>query len=197
MELNKLEFPQHDRKEEVQADQQLWNQERNSFVKQDEPEPPWIKEEREEREPSQIKEEQGELCIGQEGELLVVKMEDETFMVPPVYEENSHSEVKPNNDPQLHDYKKEEVLNIQQLHNKEMNCSLDQEEQDATHIKEEELVEDEHELKQETDSFMDSPTYEENDHSGGTGRTLLFEGERDHLVPAASEVLIESNLFLS
>ncbi|XP_051809923.1 uncharacterized protein LOC110970857 isoform X1 [Acanthochromis polyacanthus] len=30
---------------------------------------------------------------------------------------------------------------------------------------------------------------------GGMGRTLLFEGEPDHLVPAASEVLIESNLF--
>ncbi|XP_008279903.1 uncharacterized protein LOC103357229 isoform X2 [Stegastes partitus] len=30
---------------------------------------------------------------------------------------------------------------------------------------------------------------------GGTGRTLLFEGEPDHLVPAASEVHIESNLF--
>lgn len=30
---------------------------------------------------------------------------------------------------------------------------------------------------------------------GGTGRTLLFEGEPDHLVPAASEVLIESSLF--
>lgn len=31
--------------------------------------------------------------------------------------------------------------------------------------------------------------------TGGIGRTLLFEGEPDHLVPAASEVLIESNLF--
>ncbi|KAL7401179.1 hypothetical protein ABVT39_024300 [Epinephelus coioides] len=30
---------------------------------------------------------------------------------------------------------------------------------------------------------------------GGMGRTLLFEGEPDHLVPAASEVLIESDLF--
>nr|XP_040023949.1 uncharacterized protein LOC120812204 isoform X2 [Gasterosteus aculeatus aculeatus] len=30
---------------------------------------------------------------------------------------------------------------------------------------------------------------------GGMGRTLLFEGEPDHLVPAASETLIESNLF--
>ncbi|XP_065805904.1 uncharacterized protein [Labrus bergylta] len=30
---------------------------------------------------------------------------------------------------------------------------------------------------------------------GGVGQTLLFEGEPDHLVPAASEVLIESNLF--
>lgn len=27
------------------------------------------------------------------------------------------------------------------------------------------------------------------------GRTLLLEGEPDHLVPAASETLIESNLF--
>ncbi|KAM6997495.1 G2/M phase-specific E3 ubiquitin-protein ligase-like isoform 5-T5 [Tautogolabrus adspersus] len=31
--------------------------------------------------------------------------------------------------------------------------------------------------------------------NGGVGQTLLFEGEPDHLVPAASEVLIESNLF--
>ncbi|KAL2098316.1 hypothetical protein ACEWY4_007523 [Coilia grayii] len=30
---------------------------------------------------------------------------------------------------------------------------------------------------------------------GGMGRTLLFEGEADHLVPAASEAPIESNLF--
>ncbi|KAK0145252.1 hypothetical protein N1851_015848 [Merluccius polli] len=30
---------------------------------------------------------------------------------------------------------------------------------------------------------------------GGMARTLLFEGEPDHLVPAASEALIESNLF--
>lgn len=30
---------------------------------------------------------------------------------------------------------------------------------------------------------------------GGMGRTLLFEGEPDHLVPATSEVLIESSLF--
>ena len=31
--------------------------------------------------------------------------------------------------------------------------------------------------------------------TGGTGQTLLFEGEPDHFVPAASEVLFESNLF--
>lgn len=31
--------------------------------------------------------------------------------------------------------------------------------------------------------------------TGGMDRTLLFEGEAGHLVPAASEVLIESNLF--
>ncbi|MEQ2281528.1 hypothetical protein AMECASPLE_031369 [Ameca splendens] len=30
---------------------------------------------------------------------------------------------------------------------------------------------------------------------GGTGKTLLFEGEPDHLVPAASEAFVESDLF--
>lgn len=31
--------------------------------------------------------------------------------------------------------------------------------------------------------------------TGGMGRALVFEGEPDHLVPVASEVLLESNLF--
>ncbi|KAM9332418.1 uncharacterized protein KZ484_017525 isoform 2-T2 [Pholidichthys leucotaenia] len=217
------DIPQYDFKEEdVKADQQLWNEE--------EPEPPEIKEEWEDWEPLQIKEEEEEFCISQEGELLAVKVEDDTFMLSPVYEENSHSEVKPNSeqllyhnsavtgvkdeerswhvdsgsieeeeepkpkkrclkirsrsnsddefviqwenetdDPQLHDYKEEEVLDVQQLYNKERNSSLDQKEQDGTQVKDGDLwtspVEDEHELNQETDSFMDSPTYEEDDHS--------------------------------
>ncbi|KAM9331776.1 uncharacterized protein KZ484_017030 [Pholidichthys leucotaenia] len=103
MEPNRSDFPQDDCKEEgVQADQQLWNQERNSFVKQEEPEPPEIKEEWEEREPLHIKEEEEEFCFSQQGEPLVVKVEDNTFMVPPVYEENSHSEVKPNSEQLLY-----------------------------------------------------------------------------------------------
>ncbi|KAM9364845.1 uncharacterized protein KZ484_011030 [Pholidichthys leucotaenia] len=56
-------------------DPQLWNQESNSGL---EPE-----------EPQQIKEEQEELCIGQEGELVVVKLEADTL------EENEH---KPNSE---------------------------------------------------------------------------------------------------
>ncbi|KAM9332784.1 uncharacterized protein KZ484_017917 [Pholidichthys leucotaenia] len=228
MEPNRSDFPQDDCKEEDV--QQLWNQERNSFVKQEEPEPPEIKEEGEEREPRHIKEEEEEFCFSQQGELLVVKVEDNTFMVPPVYEENSHSEVKPNSEQllyhnstvtevkdeegschadsesikeeeepqpkkrcltvrshsnsddefviqwenetdnqQLHDCKEEEVLNIQKLYNKERDSSLIQKEQDATQVKEVELgnipVEDEHDLKRETDPFMDSPACEENDHS--------------------------------
>ncbi|KAM9332783.1 uncharacterized protein KZ484_017916 [Pholidichthys leucotaenia] len=231
MEPNRSDFPQDDCKEEdVQADQQLWNQERNSFVKQEEPEPQEIKEEWEEREPQHIKEEEEEFYFSQQGEPLVVKVEDSTFMVPPVYEENSHSEVKPNSeqllyhsstvtevkdeerslhadskstkeeeepkpkkryltirshrnnddefviqwenekdDQQLHDFKEEEILNIQKLCNKERDSSLVQKEQDTAQVTEVEHgnipVEDEHELKQETDSFMDTPSCEENDHS--------------------------------
>ncbi|MED6266176.1 hypothetical protein CHARACLAT_033088 [Characodon lateralis] len=32
-------------------------------------------------------------------------------------------------------------------------------------------------------------------HLGGTGKTLLFESEPGHLVPAASEAFVESHLF--
>ncbi|KAM9306613.1 uncharacterized protein KZ484_000029 [Pholidichthys leucotaenia] len=73
--------------------------------------------------------------------------------------------------PQLHDCKEEVVLPVQQLCNKERNCSLDQEEQDAAQVKEEEeeLCTSQEKghfgLKQETDAFMVSPTDEDNDNS--------------------------------
>ncbi|KAM9342358.1 uncharacterized protein KZ484_015059 [Pholidichthys leucotaenia] len=73
--------------------------------------------------------------------------------------------------PQLHDCKEEEVLTVHQLWNQQRNSSLDQEEQDAAQIKEEEEQlwpnqEKEHcELKQETDTFMVTPTDEDNDNS--------------------------------
>ncbi|KAM9306381.1 uncharacterized protein KZ484_026858 isoform 2-T2 [Pholidichthys leucotaenia] len=73
--------------------------------------------------------------------------------------------------PQLHDCKEEEVLTVQQLCNQERNSSLDQEEQDAAQVKEEEeeLCSSQKEghfgLKQETDTFMVTPTDEDNDKS--------------------------------
>ncbi|XP_034397984.1 zinc finger protein with KRAB and SCAN domains 8-like [Cyclopterus lumpus] len=61
-------------------EQQLSIQERSSSLDQEDPEPP------------QIKEEQEELCTSQEGELLELKQETETFMLTPTYEQSDHSE---------------------------------------------------------------------------------------------------------
>ncbi|KAM9365747.1 uncharacterized protein KZ484_011848 [Pholidichthys leucotaenia] len=71
-------FPQHpdSKKEEIQPDQQLWNQEKP--------------------ESSHIKEKHEELCSGQEGEVLVVKVEADAFVETPVYEEDKCSEAEPN-----------------------------------------------------------------------------------------------------
>ncbi|KAM9342345.1 uncharacterized protein KZ484_015022 [Pholidichthys leucotaenia] len=113
---NETDFPQQSdcKEEEVLAEQQLWNQERNSVLEQEGPEPP------------QVKEEQEELCISQKGEQLVVKLEADTLC------ENETGA------PQLHDCKKEEILTVQQLCKGERNSSLDQEEQKAAQVKEEE-----------------------------------------------------------
>ncbi|KAM9424507.1 uncharacterized protein KZ484_002409 [Pholidichthys leucotaenia] len=73
--------------------------------------------------------------------------------------------------PQLHDCKEEEVLTVQQLWNQESNSRLGQEDQDAPQMKEveEELStsqeEDDFGLKQEADTFMVTPTYEDNDNN--------------------------------
>ncbi|KAM9364750.1 uncharacterized protein KZ484_010921 [Pholidichthys leucotaenia] len=73
--------------------------------------------------------------------------------------------------PQLHDCKEEEILTIQQLCNQERNSSLDQEEQDTAQVKEEEEEfcssqgEEHFGMKQETDTFMVTPTDEDNDRS--------------------------------
>ena len=82
------ELPQQHvcKEEEVLADQQLCNQERNSSLDQEDPEPP------------EIKEEQEELCTSQEGEQLVVKVETDTVMLTPAYEESDHSEAEPTSD---------------------------------------------------------------------------------------------------
>ncbi|KAM9364855.1 uncharacterized protein KZ484_011040 [Pholidichthys leucotaenia] len=189
MELTREDFPeQHVCENEFSSDQQLWNQEENSGLEQEEPEPP------------QVKEEQEELCISQEGEQLVVKLEADTLMVTLISEENQQSEAEPNSGqllshnsgstkeepkskkrllktgshhedgPQLCDCKEEEVLTVQQLCNQERNSSLDQVEQDLTQVKEEEehFTNGEEKyfgLKQETDTFMVTPTDEDNDNN--------------------------------
>ncbi|KAM9408343.1 uncharacterized protein KZ484_026697 [Pholidichthys leucotaenia] len=95
---------------------------------------------------SQIKEEQEDVCISREGEQFGLKQETHAF------DEDA---------PQLHDCKEEEVLTVQQLCN--------QEEQDAAQVKEEgeELCSSREEedlgLKQETDTFMVTPTDEDSD----------------------------------
>ncbi|XP_044233115.1 zinc finger protein 271-like isoform X8 [Thunnus albacares] len=67
--LKTHELPQQHvcKEEEVLADQQLCNQERNSSLDQEDPEPP------------QIKEEQEELCTSLEGEQLVLKQEESDY----------------------------------------------------------------------------------------------------------------------
>ncbi|KAM9364853.1 uncharacterized protein KZ484_011038 [Pholidichthys leucotaenia] len=193
------------KEEEVLADQQLWNQERNSMTDQNDSEPP------------EVKEEQKEFCISQEGKLLVGNMEADTFIVTLISEENQQSETELNGEqllshksavteiqddegswhvdsgskpkkrrlktrrhsdsnddslaskilcenetesPQLHDGKKE-VLTVQQVWNQERDFTLDQEKQDTAHVKEEEHLG----LKQESDTFMVTPTDEDNDSS--------------------------------
>ncbi|XP_044185302.1 zinc finger protein 568-like [Thunnus albacares] len=80
--LNRIELPQQHvcKEEEVLADQKLCNQERNSSLDQEDPEPP------------QIKKEQEELYTSLEGEQLVLKQETETFMLTPTCEESDNGE---------------------------------------------------------------------------------------------------------
>ncbi|KAM9354905.1 uncharacterized protein KZ484_013054 [Pholidichthys leucotaenia] len=134
---HRLDVPQQNdsNQEEVLDEQQLLNQERNVIVVQVGAD--W----------SQMKEEHEDVCISQEGEQLGLKQETQTF------DEDA---------PQLHDCKEEEeVLTVQQLCN--------QEEQDAAQVKEEEeelcssQEEEDFGLKQETDTFMVTPTDEDND----------------------------------
>ncbi|XP_040897718.1 zinc finger protein 135-like [Toxotes jaculatrix] len=80
LKLYRIDLPQQlaSKEDEVLADQQLCNLERNSSVYQEVPEPPLIKEEQE------------ELCTSQEGELLVLKQEDNTLTLIPTYKESDH-----------------------------------------------------------------------------------------------------------
>ncbi|KAM9425657.1 uncharacterized protein KZ484_011743 [Pholidichthys leucotaenia] len=72
---------------------------------------------------------------------------------------------------QLHDCKEEEVLTVQQLWNQESNSRLGLEEQYVAQVKEEEeelsTIQEEEDLglKQEADTFMVTPTDEDNDNN--------------------------------
>ncbi|KAM9354921.1 uncharacterized protein KZ484_013080 [Pholidichthys leucotaenia] len=101
--------------EDVQPDQGLCNQERNTTpdrektdpqikVEEEEPDPQQIIQEEEELEPTQIKEEEEDVCASHEGELLVIKLEADTFTVTPKSEEMDHNEVKANGEQLLSDY---------------------------------------------------------------------------------------------
>ncbi|XP_069371397.1 zinc finger protein 583-like isoform X2 [Paralichthys olivaceus] len=157
--LHRIELPQQHvcKEEEVLTDQQLCNQERNSSLDQEEPKPP------------QTKVEQEEMCTSQEGEQLVLKLETETFVLTPDYEESDDREPEPVELPQQHVCKEEEVLTDQQLCNQERNSSLDQEEPKPpqTKVEQEEMCTSQEGeqlvLKQETETFMLTPDYEESE----------------------------------
>ncbi|KAM9364233.1 uncharacterized protein KZ484_010509 [Pholidichthys leucotaenia] len=81
------DFPeQHVCENEFSPDQQLWNQEENLGLEQEEPEPPRVKEEQEELEPTWVKEEQEEL------EPIHVKEEQNELEPPQVKEEQNEQE---------------------------------------------------------------------------------------------------------
>nr|XP_043896740.1 zinc finger protein 391-like isoform X2 [Solea senegalensis] len=181
--LKRIELPQQHvcQEEEVLTEQQLWNQERNSSLDQEEPES------------LQIKKEQAEICTSHEGEHLEVKQEADTLLLTPENEESDHMEPERNEEdvdlqhrlhmkwspviklqstelPQQHVCKEEEVLTEQQLWNQERNSSLDQEEPELLQIKvEQEEICTSHkgeqlEVKQEADTLLLTPVKEERDH---------------------------------
>ncbi|KAM9424423.1 uncharacterized protein KZ484_001492 [Pholidichthys leucotaenia] len=126
-------------------------------------------EEQQEPEPPRVKEEEEEVFISQEGEQPEVKLEAD--MVAPISEENEQSGAEPNEAPQPHDCKEEEVLTVQQFWSQESNSRLGQDKQDAAQVTEEEeelstsQEEEDVRLKQEADTFMVTPTDEDNDNN--------------------------------
>ncbi|XP_051798890.1 zinc finger protein 239-like isoform X6 [Acanthochromis polyacanthus] len=128
--LQPIELPQSYvcENEKTVVDHQPHDQERNSMVDHEDPEPPRIKDQQEELCASQdqsnpeisqikmeqeelctslhqldpglpqIKVEQDELCSSQDEELIGLKQETDTFDVTPADEESDHSEPKPNSD---------------------------------------------------------------------------------------------------
>ncbi|XP_030606930.1 zinc finger protein 570-like [Archocentrus centrarchus] len=194
--LHRTELPQHYicQEKEVLTEQQLCNQEGSSSLDQEEPEPPQIKEERE------------ELCTIEEGEQLVLKEESgtkskETLDVinKSVQDEEEidyqrklldvtwEAEIKVHTDlPHQHVCKKEEVLIEQQLCNQDIS-SLYKDKPEPPQMKEEqeELCSSQEGeqliLKEETDTFIVTAAYDERDHNEP-------ERDREHLLSHKSLV---------
>ncbi|CAK6983948.1 gastrula zinc finger protein XlCGF28.1-like [Scomber scombrus] len=146
--LHRIELPQQHvyEEEEVLTDQQLCDQERNSSLDQEEPEPPQIKEEQEEPEPPLIKEEQ------EEPEPPQIKEEQEEPEPPLIEEEQEEPEP-----PQIKEEQEEPEPPL---------IKEEQEEPEASEIKEELCTSLEIEplvLKQETETLKWTPTCEESE----------------------------------
>ncbi|XP_063325706.1 putative uncharacterized protein DDB_G0287113 isoform X1 [Pelmatolapia mariae] len=130
-----IDLPQnHDCEEEEGLDeQQVCNQERNSSLDQEDPEPP------------QVKEEQEELCSSKEVEQLGLKHESEDIIVWTDEEQLRLLETICKPEIKLHRIdlqqqdvsEKDDVLTDQQVCNQERNSSLDQEDPEPLQIKEE------------------------------------------------------------
>ncbi|CAI5681725.1 unnamed protein product [Oreochromis niloticus] len=156
-----IDLPHHHDCEEEEGlyEQQVCNQESNSSLDQEDPEPP------------QVKEEQEELCRSQEGEQLGLKQEAEGIIVWTDEEQLRLMETIWEPVIKLHridflqeDVCEEEVLADQQVCTQERNSSLDEEDPEPPQIKEEQ-EEVQLGLKQEADTFVVNQSYEENDHS--------------------------------
>ncbi|XP_041642746.1 zinc finger protein 774-like [Cheilinus undulatus] len=161
--LHEKELQQHHVcKEEEPFDQQPCKQKRNSSLDQEDHKPP------------EIKEEPVEFSTSHEREQLELKLETDTLLLTFTCEESDQQSVLHNSHnphtelPLQHVCKEEEDLSDQQLCNQERNSSLDQEDHKPPQIKEEpeELCttqkREDLDLKQDIESFIYSPPYEEN-----------------------------------
>nr|XP_024654759.1 zinc finger protein 34 isoform X2 [Maylandia zebra] len=140
--------------EEVPADQQICNQERSSSLKQEDPEPP------------QIKEEQEELCTSHEVEHIMVWTGQERLrLLDTIWKPEIQIQSKDFSDQKI--CKEEEVPADQQVSNHERISSLDQEDRKPPEFKEEQeepCTSQEGErllLKEETNKCMVTSTHEE------------------------------------
>ncbi|KAM9309096.1 uncharacterized protein KZ484_025186 [Pholidichthys leucotaenia] len=219
--LHGLGIPQQSKSKEEESltDQYLQNWEKSSALDQEEPEP------------RQMTEKLEDHCTSEEGEVVSVKLEADTLVEDPVFQENEQSEAEAvggqqdeegsqhvdsgsteeeeeepgtkkrrlthrsysNSDdycltsetlwenktdaPQLRDFKEEEDLTVQQLWTQQRNNSLDQ---DAAQVyKEEESlfashVKEQLRLKQEIDTLLVTPTFEENNSETESDCELLL-----------------------